>query len=322
MQRIWSVTGGRDLAAASRASRGPPRESAPARPCGGARALADGSLFLPFSLTNGIASLSASSAPRAWARTGTSSSPTRLPSGFFPPEAPSPRIARRTCSHTARGSSGSREPMPTSSIPAPGRAKAFGLGQIYGLQHVALPRGQRSRPTSSSSASTGCSQADDTRHLHLGRGRLRASSRSDVLPQDVHAARTRGQQRIPRDVPVDARARATRRRGRANRLDLAFATPRPGSRTASRSLSTGRRRASARCPTRSPARGKTIDATIDTAAKVPSLRLRLGFRQATPHRRPVGSVAVPFDSNGTIDLTRPSARASSSSATVTAATTP
>ena len=303
MQRVWSATGQPELAA--RAQRLALSLETALRPAV-RRALVrseDGSVFLPYSLANGTRAFNQLSATRMGSYWNLVV-PYAFATGFFRPGSADARgLLTYMLSH---GSRMLGIPRADAHIvyPRAGEGKAFGLGQIYGL-----------------STSRFLADNDESDQLVLSLyGMLAAGMTPDtyvsgeavsVLPLGTTYFR---KMYMPPNSGANAAFLETLRLtliherrdavGAATGLDLAFSTPRAW-------LADGKQIRVERAPTSfgllsySIVReGQTIDATVETTAKVPSLRLRLrlpaGERLAGVQ---VGAASVPFDGKGTVDLT-------------------
>ena len=82
---------------------------------------------------------------------------------------------------------------------------------------VALPRRQRSARPADADALRHARGGNDARHVRLGRSGVVAPGRHRLLPDDVHAAEPRREQQLPGDAEAAARARAPRASGRSAR---------------------------------------------------------------------------------------------------------
>jgi len=303
MQRVWSTTGHPRLAARAtslaveleRALRPAVRRAIVP--------LADGSLFLPFSLTSGTRAFDQLSSTRLGSYWNLVV-PYAFGSGFF---APGSADARGLLEYLlAHGSRLLGVPRADAHIVYPRalEGQTFGLGEIYGL-----------------STSRFLADNDEPDQLVLSLyGMLAAGMTPDtyvsgeavsVLPLGRTFYR---KMYMPPNSGANAAFLETlrlllvhERRGAAGEpagLDLAFATPRAW-------LGDGKTISVDRAPTSfgplsySIARqGQAVVAHVTAPGRLPSLRLRLrlpaGDRLEDVH---IGSTPVPFDGDGTIDLT-------------------
>ena len=302
IQRVWSVTGHPRLAAHAR--RLAARLETALRPAvrRAMLRLKDGTLFLPYSLTNGSRPYSQVSASRMGSYWNLVV-PYAFASGFFPPGS---FEARGLIAYMlAHGSRLLGVPRADAHIvyPGAGEGQAFGLGEIYGL-----------------SSSRFLADNDEADQLVLSLyGMLAAGMTPDTFVSGeavsvLPLGRTyfRKMYMPPNSGANSAFLETLRlmliheRRGAADEptgLDLAFATPRAW-------LADGKQISVTRAPTSFgplsysiTRQGQEVVAEVVAPAKVPSLRLRLrlpaGDRLVDVQ---VGSSPVPFDENGTIDL--------------------
>jgi hypothetical protein len=303
MERVWSTTGHPRLAARARGLA--LRLERALRPAvrRAVVPLADGSLFLPYSLTNGTPAFEQLSATRLGSYWNLVV-PYALASGFFAPGGPD---ARGLLGYLlAHGSRLLGVPRADAHIVYPGalEGQTYGLGEIYGL-----------------SASRFLADNDQPDQLVLSLyGMLAAGMTPDtyvsgeavsVLPLDRTYFR---KMYMPPNSGANAAFLETLRlllvherrdaAGEPAGLDLAFATPRAWLEDG-KTISVGEAPTSfGRLSYSITRQGQAVVAHVSVPGNPPSVRLRLRLPAGdTLVGVQVGSASVPFDGDGTIDLT-------------------
>jgi hypothetical protein len=302
MERVWSTTGHPRLAARARGLA--LRLDRALRPAvrRAVAPLADGSLFLPYSLTNGPPAFDQLSATRLGSYWNLVV-PYALASGFF---APGSADARGLLEYLlAHGSRLLGVPRADAHIVSPGalEGQTYGLGEIYGLSTSRF-LADNDQPDQLVLSLYGMLAAGMTPDTYV------SGEAVSVLPLGRTYFR---KMYMPPNSGANAAFLETlrlllvhERRGPAGEpagLDLAFATPRAW-------LEDGKTISVEEAPTSFgrlsysiTRQGETVVAHVSVPGKPPSLRLRLRLPAGdTLVGVQVGSAPVPFDSDGTIDL--------------------